>query len=599
MKQMECSLGMNVKQVIALIGSNMYNGNVVDNIVKELAQNSFDAVKIMKLLNPSHESRIWITIDSSKRTIVVKDNGIGMSPEVVKNAFFVIGGSYKGDDVANEAKSGGLGFAKVLFLFSSEGLKVSTVHDGVKTTFETNPKEIEASHEEEGKKIALNVTPTDEPNGTTVEVKIPEYYIDNNGDKNHIWFSSNPPFLGRTMIGDVTVVVNGKESYKGNVDPKYLYIGKAAAAFGELELYITPITRSYISSQILISGLYQFERNDWQNDGEGGLDVIVNILPSVGVQDRLYPINNQRQGFRSTVMPEVRDLDKLLKRIHKAYINGQYAAAFSSCLSMDVRKLSEEKRIPHSGTLLKQAIAMAIGNPVPEEDKTFTPFAITFTEIKKIVGDDDRSSTLDASGVNIPDVPRVDTSSLDINKPVFHNNTSMVIGEDGHKVMKEFGALLLELKDLYVQAWGGNNCSRCSWDVIPLRGRIKNQFWGISLDKGYLGINVNPRMFDFLAVNPFGFALPQQEGIDQSTMLTEFLVHAVIHEVNHIYASGEGETFTSRLIHTEAEFTAIGTLYEQWKKKLYTLVSENLLTFAEYNTRYQEASNASSSLRAE
>ena len=597
MKQ-ECSLGMNVNQVIALIGSNMYNGNVVDNIVKELVQNSFDADKIMKLLNPEHESKIWIDIDSYRRTIKVRDNGIGMSPEVVKNAFFVIGGSYKGDDVANEVKSGGLGFAKVLFLFSSEGLKVTTIHDGVKTTFETNPEEIKESHE--GKKIALNVSQTDEPNGTIVEVKIPKYYIDNNGEKNSIWFNDNPPFLRKTMIGDVTMIVNGNEYYKGNVDSRYLYIGKAAAAFGELELYIAPTRSSNIASQVLISGLYQFDKNNWQNNGEGGLDVIVNILPSVGVQDRLYPINNQRQGFRSTVRPEVNDLEKLLERIHKAYVNGQYAAAFSSCLSMDVRKLSDEKRIPPSGTLLKQAIAMAIGNSVPTEDTTFTPFAITFTEIKKIVGgDDDRSSSLDTSGVNIPDVPKVDTSSLDINKPVFHNNTTMMIGEDGHKVMKEFGALLLELKDLYVQTWGNSNCSQYSWNVVPLKERVKNQFWGISLDKGYLGINVNPKMFDFLAVNPFGFALPQYEGISQSSMLTDLLVHVIIHEVNHIYASGEGEGFTSRLVHTEAEFTAIGPLFAQWKHKLYVLVNDNLSTFAEYNTRYQAAMNASSSLKSE
>lgn len=597
MKQMECSLGMDVNQVIALIGSNMYNGNVVDNIVKELTQNSFDADKIMKLQNPEHQSKIWIDIDSYKRTIKVRDNGIGMSPEVVKNAFFVIGGSYKGDDVANEVKSGGLGFAKVLFLFSSEGLKVTTVHDGVKTTFETTPEEIKESHN--GKKIALNVEPTDGPNGTTVEVKIPEYYIDNNGEKNAIWFSANPPFLRKTMIGDVTMIINGKEYYKGNVDPKYLYIGKAAAAFGELELYIAPTENSNIASQVLISGLYQFDKNNWQNSGEGGLDVIINILPSVGVQDRLYPINNQRQGFRSTVKPEVNDLERLLERIHKAYVNGQYAAAFSSCLSMDVRKLSDEKRVPHSGTLLKQAIAMAMGKPTPDEDSTFTPFAITFTEIKKIVGDDDRSSSLDTSGVNIPDIPKVDTSSLDINKPVFHNNTTMVIGEDGHKVMKEFGALLLELKDLYVQTWGDILKVDVNWDTVLLKERVKNQFWGISLDKGYLGINVNPRMFDFLAVNPFGFALPQYEGISQSSMLTDLLVHTIIHEVNHIYASGESERFTSRLVHTEAEFTAIGPLFVQWKHKLYTLVNDNLSTFAEYNTRYRASMNASSSLRSE
>jgi hypothetical protein len=82
-----------------------------------------------------------------------------------------------------------------------------------------------------------------------------------------------------------------------------------------LKIYVKEISDKWsqerVSSTILISGLYQF-RDSFRVEGGRGLEVIVDILPTVGVKSQEYPINNQREGFRSVVEPEVKDLRFLL-----------------------------------------------------------------------------------------------------------------------------------------------------------------------------------------------------------------------------------------------------------------------------------------------
>lgn len=601
-------LGVNKEQLISLLGSTMYKANVQSVAVKELLQNAFDAVKIAESQGKTKEKgKIKITLDDTKRTVTVSDNGIGMSPEIVQKAFFTIGGSYKGDNVDNRLKSGGLGLAKMAFLFSSSFVEVSTVKDGVKTYVKTNPEQIQ------GDNFKITTSKTDEPNGTTVTVGIPEYYMDENGERKDIWFLTRPSFLNEPMIGNVDVEVTEVLSWntrtstydKNQIPEGYTPIGKATSDFGDIEIYVAPQTSNtkYIYGKTLISGLHQFDTM-FEADGatKGRFKFIINILPTVGVKSAVYPINNQREGFRATVEPEVSDITYLMTQINRALEKKSVTEAFGSAMSMDVGEVAEVQRESSKENILNETVEeikrkyaqqqkKILGVPVGKVPDNSISLGEVRVERKKAENEKNRKSSLDTSGVRFEgsEVSSIDTSKLDVTKPLFHNNTTMVIEEDGQRVLNEIGKLLMELKSLYTQTYKESGI--LSYNGEPVVDYISKQFWGISFDKGYGGVNVNPSVINMLAINPF-YQVREYKGVDTALALTEYLTHLVIHEFNHNYARSEDARFTGRFPATYAEFAGIGKQFNrEWKNKLYVLIRDNLETFVKYNKRYEQATN--------
>ena len=134
-------LGMDKRRVAALLGSSMYSSNLGEVVLKELLQNAFDATKAATSLGKPGDREIAITIDNVQRFVEVSEDGVGMSPDVVKNAFLSIGGTSKeGLSVAD--RSGGLGMAKMAFLLGPEWVELETVHDGLRTTLKATPDQI-------------------------------------------------------------------------------------------------------------------------------------------------------------------------------------------------------------------------------------------------------------------------------------------------------------------------------------------------------------------------------------------------------------------------------------------------------------------------
>lgn len=373
-KTIQGSIRVNNERVITLLGHIMYSANIMETASKELTQNSFDAIKVEKrrLNDPSYRGEIRVTTDYYKRTLTVQDNGCGMSEDVLLNAFLMIGGSDKGA-LEECLKSGGLGFAKVAFIFSSEWIEVETIHNGTRLYLKATPEEIK-----EG--FSITKERTDKPNGTSVTIKIPTHFVDRNGNKQTIWFSEKPEFFRKPMLGEVDVYLNGVKSAKDTLPSEYLSIGSAMSDFGEIQIWIAPDTGRGITYEVLSSGLQQFRKYLSGDNQTKGLKAVLNILPSVGVEDTIYPINNQREGFRSTVNPEVKDLEFLLKEIQASYSKGHYAAAFESCISMDVERMNEPKRIPFSGDLLKSAIA-SVAVETPIDPKDFVPVILAIADI--------------------------------------------------------------------------------------------------------------------------------------------------------------------------------------------------------------------------
>lgn len=604
-------LGVNKEQLIALLGSTMYKANVQTTAVKELLQNAFDAVKIAQSQGKLKDAVINIDLNEKSRTVTISDNGTGMSPEIIQKAFFTIGGSHKGENVDNRLKSGGLGLAKMAFLFSSDYVEVTTVKDGIQTYVKATPEEIQSDN---FNIITKKVPGT--PSGTTVTVRIPEYYLDQNGEKRTIWFNSSPTFLTKPMIGNVTVNVtksgswwdnSTKSSNKNKIPEGYISVGKATSAFGDLDIYIAPIDNpdsSYLNNEILISGLYQFDHGfRIEGGGKARFKTIINILPTVDVKSQVYPINNQREDFRTTIEPEVKDLNFLLLQINSMLEKKSVNEMFNNTISMDVRDVSDIRRIPPTpkevalNDAIKEVKKQFSSPTQTSNDNSFELKAAATTLRERALSEKSRNSSFDASGIKIKQSAQgtVDTSKLDIRKPIFHNNTTMVIEEDGQKVLNEFGALLMELKSLYLQTYKGQDIPTREGENIT--DYIEKQYWGFSFDKDYGGVNVSPKVIRLLAINPF-YRIPNYKNTDIALQLTARLVHIIEHEFNHNYVPSEDAKFTGRFPSTESEFAGIGKSFNKdWKNKLYVLIRDNLQTFIKYNERYENSTNRGESLQ--
>ncbi|MEV6538703.1 ATP-binding protein [Streptomyces sp. NPDC051665] len=74
-----------------LTGHTLYNDSNV--VLRELLQNSIDAVRLQKELSPGDNGKVWISWDSKTRTLEVRDNGCGMTQQIIENNLLKAGSS--------------------------------------------------------------------------------------------------------------------------------------------------------------------------------------------------------------------------------------------------------------------------------------------------------------------------------------------------------------------------------------------------------------------------------------------------------------------------------------------------------------------------
>jgi molecular chaperone HtpG len=87
------SLQIDHKRTIELLmGNNLYGDNKV--VIRELIQNSIDAVKVRLLETEKLKPKIRIELDNLNRTLKITDNGIGMDLDILRQHFLRVGDSY-------------------------------------------------------------------------------------------------------------------------------------------------------------------------------------------------------------------------------------------------------------------------------------------------------------------------------------------------------------------------------------------------------------------------------------------------------------------------------------------------------------------------
>jgi hypothetical protein len=562
------SIGVNKQQLLMLLGPTMYNKPLAQVAIKELLQNSFDAIKArMNITGNTTTGNLNITVDYNNRTISIQDDGIGMTPDIVKNAFLSIGGTNKeGLDVSE--RSGGFGLAKVQFLLGSEYVRVVTIRDGIKTSI--NATAIQLYNDD----FLITTEQTTEPNGSFVEVKIPESYTTAEGVKRSIDFpgeySSTPyerfDILDKPLIGDLNVNFTWVKGDKTNT--KVLPLGKNITeevlpplfsklefSWGTADLYMSTEKKEYPSHKILSSGIYQFETSfsfrDWENIP---YDIVVNIKPSVASTSEQYPFNNQREGFKNTVKNDIKALNNYLKKYASGEAEKDAKAVFSnitglpkvdpnkvltpeerSKLYADVEKTIEEnkrRRIEKGLESAEEEVRKVIKLIISEK-------GVKNAETGKLeVSTEKDYDTSFKAEKEIEAVEAIVTTDFNPALPQYHNNTNVdYLNTPGAaEFFSDFGSVVLDMV-----RFAGNELG---YEYKKLKSIDEKFFAGVSIDKQYAGIHIR-KIINAIFVNPLAFDV---KSLEEAVGVA---LHVTIHEINHTTVSGEGANFT----------TALGILY--------------------------------------
>lgn len=600
-------IGVNKQQLLMLLGPTMYNKPLAQVAVKELLQNSFDAIKArMNITDNKETGNINITVNYDNRTISIKDDGIGMTPDIVKNAFLSIGGTNKeGLDVSE--RSGGFGLAKVQFLLGSEYVKVITVRDGIKTSLEATAVQLYNDD------FTINKEQTNEPNGSYVEVKIPESYTTPEGTKREIEFPGKYKgddvkyrafdILDKPLIGNVNVSfthVKNKQEYKRvvpigeNTTEETLppLFSKIDFSWGSADLYMSTEKKENPNHRILSSGIYQFNHSfrfkDW---GNIPYDIVVNIKPSVSSTSEQYPFNNQREGFKNTVTEDIRSLNNYLKKYASGEAEKDAKAVFSNITGLpkvDPNKVLTPEEREKLYADVEKTIAenkqrrIEQGLESAEEVKKIWKLVIDKEGVKdaetgkvEVSNEKNYSSSFKAEK-EIEKVEAIETTNFNPALPQYHNNTNFDYLKipGAAEFFSDFGSVVLEMV-----RFAGNELD---YDYRKLKSEDEKFFAGVSIDKQYGGVHVR-KIINAIFVNPLAFnvsSLEEAVGV---------ALHVTIHEINHTTVSGEGASFTTALGILYGKIYATGKygLYEGLFRSVY---KKHFETFKQLKNEYDKSS---------
>lgn len=588
--------------LIQLLGANMYAGSVAEVAVKELLQNAFDAVKgaVSDKKAPSlyKYGEITITFDDENRSITVTDNARGMTPEIVRDAFFTVAGSDKSDLDPSE-RSGGLGLAKMGFMLGAERLILDTVRDGVRVRVDTSAKDIANNNFQ----LVKSPAPKKE-HGTSVTVKIPEFYVDpKTGDKKAIYFSEFPSSydaLDRPLIGPVVV----KAGTKGSIfkdDLKTLPIGqnfpvdkyvklKASFAWGSADIYFAKERNqgSYswdIKHRVLSSGVFQFDTDFKANDEKIPYDIIVNVKPNVEAKHPDYPFENSRERFKARIKEDVAALNAYLAKISMGNEAQNLQDNFKNIVSMprteagqDIAEASQKlkKAFGDRGAVERRELP-----PMPTEVR-IEGTRVVSVDTGKVLTDiaKKKEKQLEGTFKAEKEAPAMEDFLLKMEQnpklPIFHNNTNVDLLEVGRKYgdperfFAELGTLMVEMKEALA------NSDLYKYDVLKPENLF---FGGVSVDKAYGGVHIKVP-YKAVLVNPFyDFGAKTLFGV------REYLWETMTHEIAHTGDMGHGVGHNAQMLKVR-QYLADQGLADYFRDALMDVLTRHESTFTAMREAY-------------
>ena len=459
----------NAKRLAALLGAKLYGDptDIAKVSIKEIFQNSFDAIKGAIEKGQLTDGKIAIKLDEKARTITVTDNGLGMPASVMGNEFLTIAGTVKETDRA----SGGLGIAKMLFLFGNEKMEVVSLRGGQLARMVTTGDEVMAALDDPS--LAPKITTSTDPNvikqyvestfpdghGTTIVVQIPKSFKDaSTGEEKNIPFDSWQ-LENSKVLKDSPLFDNIKVTVDTYGSPKTLPIGEnfpindytsfANVNFdwGTARIYIQKETQEYMyggNTHVLSNGLWQFDTSINDRPGHSGKKIkrnfYVDVNPKVKPEDAGYPFDLNRQNFALSVR---NDFAKIFK-----YITAIYQ---QQSLAEESKSFGQIQYVNDDGTLTEPE------ELVPEVPTTPTAFTLLSPNdqveirdgimyVNGRVAPELTDEDLEKTGVRIDELT-IPQDKIDANRVMVHDST-IVKGSDALPEL-----LLKDIEDQLPEGW--------------------------------------------------------------------------------------------------------------------------------------------------
>ena len=577
-------------KMIQTMGNNMYSANVVDTSVKELLQNAYDAVKAAVHKGLYKSGKITISTDYETRIIKVQDDGVGMTPDVVKKAFFTIGGSHK-SDLPPELRSGGLGLAKLGFMLGSERIKLDTVKDGVRVIVNATPAEILNDNFKIQK-----FTADKNDHGTTVEVTVPKTYVDGKGNEKPIYMPSSldhvtplsKPLIGpvelktKNSFGEEKTLPTGIHHNKKEM-PKFTTIN---FDWGTADLYIGDARKDYPQQRVLSSGVYQFDEpfNITQSE-RFPHDIILDIKPNVEAQSIDYPFENSRERFKSRMEEDIKALKTYVATIGRGLQAKELQETMRDVISMPRIEVGEKV----DERLLKKTFAspeVATGGKkfVPPESVNISDGDVVDSIGKLLASikpenkpsDRNKEASFEAEKEAPKNTDFMEELSHDPTQPIFHNNTNVdfiKIGEEygnPKAFFAELGSVLTEMKEELAKSgiYGYEKLSP------------ENGFYaGVAIDKQYGGLHIKIP-YPAVLINPF-----YEWGAKTLSGVRSNLMDTMIHEIAHTGDMSHGVGHNNEMMKVGQYLHDIA-MYDYFRDNLMDILTRHESAFAAMKEAY-------------
>ncbi|MGZ8317515.1 MAG: PLxRFG domain-containing protein [Telluria sp.] len=434
--------GADVRRLTSLLGPQLY-GNMSEMgpvTVKELFQNSFDALKGALEAGQIEQGRISIRTDFDARTITLTDNGTGMTPEVINKAFLTIAGTSK----ETERSSGGFGIAKMLFLFGNEKLSLVTVRNGVEARLDTTGEQLMASFDNPEAAPEIETRRVDAPSGTTVTVTVPRTFRNpSSGEDERINFPDSYS-LRRTLAGsplfeNIVVDFNGDIQPVGANFDKDAYTTFSTVDFdwGRARIIVSKkegkLDRYGPNVMVLSNGLYQFGQTLKDNPFEYSSEEVprmffINLEPRVKPEEPGYPFALNRQGFSPAVAG---DFDKIMRYL--AVLYGANKAASNAAGFGQVEYINPDNSVSDKLQLApklddearRSMLHINEGDKIEVRDGRMT---VNGREVPALTREDMDKVKIDFSKFKIAQ------DSVDATRPMVHDNLDLVFKGSAEQV---------------------------------------------------------------------------------------------------------------------------------------------------------------------
>ena len=458
----------NVQRLAKMLGSKLYGTpkDIALVSIKELFQNSFDAIKGSLEQGQLTKGKVDVKIDATNRSIRVVDNGLGMPTSVMGNQFLQIAGTVK----ETKRASGGLGVAKMLFLFENKALEVVSLRDGVISRMTTNGDDLKAALDDPDR--GPNIEVTKDPavvqryietlfpdgHGTAVTVTIPETFTnESTGEQERINFDTydlkNAPVLEFSpLFGDIDVTVDsgyGPRSLpigsKFPVD-EFTPFANVNFAWGTARIYVSKekMDAPYKgNTHVLSNGLWQFDMSIKDRPGWEGKPIkrafYIDVTPAENVkpEDAGYPFDLNRQNFSKAASD---DFGKIFN-----YITAIYSQLD---LAEGVKNFGTVQYVNSDGSLTK---AETLEPSTPPSDNAFTLLKpgdqvevregvlyVNNRALPELTAKDLEKTNIRIDELTIPQ------NEIDATKVMIHDNTAtgvnIVSEEDAKKALTDFVA---------------------------------------------------------------------------------------------------------------------------------------------------------------